>query len=131
MTKRKSKKTHVSLAKKAAWKAFSDFIRTRDKYICITCKRRGEGAGMHAGHFVSRIKTAIAWDERNVHAQCFSCNINKGGAWDDYYVVMQQRYGQEVIDELMNKRDEICQMKIEDYLKIEQEYKEKLESLEN
>lgn len=129
MAKRKSKKTHISLAKKAAWKAFSSYIRERDKYKCITCNKKGDKYNIHAGHFISRTKTAILFDERNVHAQCNGCNTYYGGRWDDYYERMQKLYGQKVIDELMNKRDEVCPMRIEDYLKIEEIYKKKIKNL--
>lgn len=79
-----------SLIKKADT-AFSRYVRLRDsEYIegewlgvCITCPRRvvvidrvGHwGLGVDAGHFISRGKKIIRWDELNVNLQCRHCNI--------------------------------------------------------
>lgn len=128
---RRSKYTHISLAAKAAWIAFAIFIKYRDNYTCITCGRRGDGQAMHAGHFISRTKSAIKFHPANVHAQCAGCNLYKNGAWDEYYVVMQTKYGQEVIDELMKKKDEECKRSIQDYLEIEKFYIQQLKELQN
>ena len=74
------KKTTAQL-KKILWRYFSLFIRRRDKGICFTCGRRCEGKGYHAGHFIPKSICGVVlyFDERNVHGQCYNCNINLGG----------------------------------------------------
>lgn len=103
------------------WEAFSRYIRMRDwaKQVdpdpwtapCITCHKMYPIAGkgcMQAGHFITRGRTAILFDEKNVHAQCYNCNMNLKGAWDNYYESMLRMYGQETIDDLMARRfDEV------------------------
>lgn len=78
---KKPKVQSVSQLKKKLWTVFSLYIRQRDKYTCFTCGRIGEGGGMHAGHFVPKSVGGIDlyFDEDNVHAQCYNCNINLGG----------------------------------------------------
>jgi len=68
------------------WQLFSKFIRERDRYICFTCGRKGEGGGIHAGHFVPKSVGGITlyFNEDNVHAQCYNCNINLGGNQYEY-----------------------------------------------
>jgi hypothetical protein len=63
---------------------FSKYIRLRDAdsrgYCrCITCGRSEPWKEMDAGHFVSRDRKAVRWDERNVHAQCPHCNRFRAG----------------------------------------------------
>jgi len=83
---KKIKKPQIAKLKKKLWKVFSQFIRQRDSYQCFTCGRRGEGSGMHAGHFISKSVGGVDlyFDEENVHAQCYNCNINLSGNQYEY-----------------------------------------------
>ena len=113
----KLKKGSTAWWKDRTWKMFSKYIRMRDyakqddpePYIadCITCGKgypiAGQGC-LQAGHFITRVRGAILFDERNVHAQCYNCNIRLKGATDNYTEYMQRTYGQETIDELMQTR---------------------------
>ena len=78
---KKKSKAKISTLKNKLWKVFSLYIRERDKYTCFTCGRKGEGSGMQAGHFIPKSVGGIAlyFNEDNVHAQCYNCNINLGG----------------------------------------------------
>lgn len=127
--KRKSKLTNKTLAKKSAWAAFSIYIRTRDKFVCFTCGKHGDVHNMQAGHFISRTYTSILFDETNVNAQCSVCNVLKSGCWDVYYEKMKLKYGQSVIDFLQNKKNDTCQLTIQDYLALEAKYKDKIKTL--
>ena len=116
-------------AEKKALKAMSDYIRTRDKYICCTCGKRGDKYTIDSGHFLTRRYKAIKYDERNVNAQCIKCNQYGGGMWDLYYEYMLGRYGQEVVDELQSKKNILIKRSISDFLEIEKYYKQKLENI--
>ncbi len=78
----KKKSESISSLKKKLWTVFSLYIRQRDKFTCFTCGKKGEGSGMHAGHFIPKSVGGIAlyFHEDNVHAQCYHCNINLGGS---------------------------------------------------
>ena len=93
----KKKKQSITALKERLWKVFATYIKNRDGWSCFTCGRRGEGSAMHAGHFIPKSVGGIAlyFDERNVHAQCYHCNINLGG--NQY--VYGKRLG-EIADEL-------------------------------
>ena len=86
------KKTPGKL-KKELWKVFSAYIRTRDKYTCFICGRRGEGGGMHAGHFIPKSVGGLAlyFHEDNVHACCYHCNINLGGNLYEYGIKLGKK----------------------------------------
>ena len=61
---------------------------------------------MHAGHFISRGSrgaSGVYFDERNVNAQCKSCNAFHQGRAENYREFMLKKYSQKVIDELERK----------------------------
>lgn len=105
-TKKIEKLKSVSYLKKSLWKAFSKFIRERDNYTCFTCGKKAEGAGMHAGHFITgaTCPTELYFSEMNVHAQCYHCNINLSGNWVIYEQKMLSKYGEEVVNTLKKSR---------------------------
>lgn len=118
--------------KKDFWKTFSLYIRTRDNFTCFTCGRKGEGSGIHAGHYIPKSICGLAlyFDERNVHAQCYHCNINLGGNGRIYERKMIEKYGQEIVNELDRIHNEShsnpFKIREEDYKQLIQDYKEKI-----
>jgi len=109
----------------------SDYIRERDKWTCITCGRTGNNKTIDAGHFLDRRYTDIKFNESNVHAQCVYCNKYLSGAWDKYLEKMKEKYGQEIIDNLMSRRYIIKNRTVEELLEIEKYFQEKLRQLLN
>jgi len=82
---KKVKEKSVSFWKKKAWAVFSKWIRERDNYTCYTCgKQYIGGHSMQAGHFISRSHNNTLFDEQNVHAQCYHCNVIKRGNMGEY-----------------------------------------------
>lgn len=92
---------------KKLWKLFSKFIRKRDKYICFTCDRYEYPS--QAGHYRTgaTCKKYLFFDERNVHSQCYHCNINLSGNWPEYQKRMWIKYGKKIDKEFdkINQRD--------------------------
>lgn len=74
-------KKNLPKLKRKLWKLFSDYIKDRDGNTCFSCGRGGiEGSGWHAGHmFPSGDHAIVRYHPKNVHSQCFHCNINLGG----------------------------------------------------
>ena len=85
-------------------KVFSEYVRKRDSldghFTCCSCGQRKPYALADAGHFINRRWMALRWDERNVHAQCSSCNRFDEGNLIGYYRFMLSKYGQDIIDML-------------------------------
>lgn len=111
---RKVSKNNISKLKKKLWTVFSTYIRQRDKYICFTCGRKGEGSGMHAGHFISKAIGGVDlyFDEENVHAQCYNCNINLSGNQYEYSL----RLGKDLSEKLYKKKGVFNKWTEKDYL---------------
>lgn len=105
-------------AKKVAWEWCSKYIRLRDAiayhkkypstpfgYVkCCTCPRIVIwDKNCDAGHYISRGSggmSGVYFDERNIHAQCKSCNGFHQGRQAVYREFMLEKYGQDVIDKL-------------------------------
>jgi len=106
----------VAKLKKKYWTVFSRFIRLRDAdkwgmCKCCTCGSRKVWKQMQAGHFISRVHSAVLFNEKNVHAQCVGCNMFKQGNPQNYWLFMEEKYGRKVIDELMEMRAKIRRFK--------------------
>ena len=95
----------VSRLKRKLWVVFSKYIKERDNYICFTCGRFAEGAGMHSGHFISKSVGGMLlyFHEDNVHAQCYNCNINLSG--NQY--IYGQKLGEKKVKELYEIKNQI------------------------
>ena len=131
---KKPKKLTYSKSKKAAWDAFSKYIRLRDCTdgvgdqafgSCFTCGRRYEFKKLQAGHFLNGRHNSILFDERGTHAQCKYCNIILKGNQVKYTLKMQEIYGQKVIDELIKLDTETRKYKIFELVLIKETYEQK------
>jgi len=128
------KKMTVGKMHKKVWKVFSEYIRRRDcdwkgYGTCITCPKHLHWKEGDAGHYISRSKKAILYDERNVNLQCKGCNIT--GEPQLYRKALIQKYGEEVVDELESRIHEIKQFKVAELQLMLEEYTLKLNQLEN
>lgn len=129
-----AKKPKLGDLKKKLWKLTSDYVRLSesDGYFgqCVTCGIRKQWRKLQAGHFIPKAQgNAVYFDLRNVHTQCFRCNINLGGNGPEYYPYMLTRYGQETIDELRRLSNTTVKFTQSDYLEMIEDMKQKLEEL--
>lgn len=123
------KKLTIGKLKKKLWEVFSKYIRQRDNYTCVTCGQKGEGSGMHAGHYITKAVGGLGlyFHEQNVHAQCYRCNIHLSGNWTAYRAFMLRKYGEKVEKELMRMKEQVCKWTEYDYEQKIEYYKSLLE----
>jgi hypothetical protein len=119
----------VAALKKDADKWFSKYIRLRDSDTngmgnCITCNRPYHWKQAQAGHFVSRRVNSLRYDERNVHLQCYACNVMEHGSQYEYARQVDLRYGDGVAAELHARRFETHKFTTGELQKIIDESKE-------
>lgn len=135
-------KSENAKAKKAAWDAFSRYIRTRDcirftgdpdEGMCVTCNRRYPFKKLQAGHFIQGRGNSVLFDERLVYSQCLGCNgnppIGKGGNYVEYFVFMEKEWGREMIDEFIALKHQTKQYKLHDFKEIKELYTQKTKDL--
>ena len=113
------KKTQKNLA----WKAFSRFIRLRDKDLgCISCGTTNDVI-YAAGHFRSRgAIPALMFHEDNVHKQCNKyCNESLSGNYRSYKPALIKKIGIERV-EWLEGHHEPKKYTAKDYVDIKLKY---------
>jgi len=105
--------------KKRADRLFSLYIRQRDAVDgicrCITCNTLHPWRSIHAGHFVSRGKENTRYNEKNVNAQCVSCNSFGEGMQYEHGKAIDRKYGERTADFLVIKSKFDCKRSWFDY----------------
>jgi 5-methylcytosine-specific restriction endonuclease McrA len=112
-----SKKPKPESVVKYKYKAdieFSRYVRYRDgRYShelqgfetqCITCGAWKPLKEMQAGHFVTRANTLLRYDEENVNAQCYACNVIRHGDLYEYAKQLDIKYGAGTAEKLHQQR---------------------------
>ena len=95
---------------------FSQSIRllysTESKTMCrcYTCGRLKSIKRIQNGHFVSRTYLATRWDENNCRPQCVGCNMYGGGKTLDFEENLRDEVGDEIVDELKQRRHKIVKL---------------------
>lgn len=129
--KKPKRSNKTKIAREKAWKAFSEYIRRRDKGVCITCgtsvwdSEMGENnwKAMNAGHFRHG---KFDFDEMNINCQCVRCNKWLSGNLSKYRRYLQNKYGIDAVNDLED-RDEISDKRTaEEWLALAEEYKKKI-----
>jgi len=113
---------------------FSEYIRRKDAdknglVQCFTCGviKYWKGEGIQCGHFISRSKKAIRWDENNAKPQCYSCNCGRYGE----QFIFGQKLGSTITDELFRKSRQIYRGDITELQNKIEYFKEKLKKLDS
>ena len=78
---------------------FSKYIRLKNSTPdgicnCITCHRPFHWKEIDCGHFVSRSRKIVRFDERNCAPQCKHCNRFKGGEQWKFGKAIDKIYGE-------------------------------------
>ena len=81
-------------------KVFGDFIKDRDKRVCVVC---GSRENIQAGHLFSRNAHSTRWDEKNVYAQCRDCNYKHESHPADFTDFFIEKWGYEEYKKLHKK----------------------------
>ena len=123
------KKKTISQIQKELWKLCTQIIKNKYGNVCYTCgKTNLEGVNWHTGHFLpkSTCGAFLKYDLRNLRPQCFSCNINAGGAGAIFYKNMVEREGQEYVDQIFLDRQKIIKG-YDHFVQLCEEYKSMLQ----
>ncbi len=113
--KKKKLKSIKSLHKKA-WALMSEYVRLRDKGICVTCGKKDDPKLMHAGHFVH--KRSMDFDGRNISCQCPQCNKWKHGNLGIYAIEIDKKHGAGTAEKLIIKGHEVKKFTREELTEI-------------
>jgi hypothetical protein len=99
------------------------YIVLRDRGICFTCGSQGN----QAGHFKHG---KLDLDERNLHCQCYICNVVKNGNLKVYEEKLTRLYGQEWVDKLILDSNTMSnKFSIDELDQIYEKYKNKIKNI--
>ncbi len=125
------------------WPTFSRYIRIRDCLtttgtttygICCTCGKRKRVSGhgqLQAGHFIPGRTDAILFDEEQVHAQCYRCNMLLQGVWPVYYEYMLEKFGLEAVHEMLIRRNDPVKFVPEWFERTKEYYEQEIAQMLN
>lgn len=128
------RKPTKSSLKKALWKLVSEYVRRRDSNLdgfaeCCTCGVVKQWKELQAGHFVGGRRNSILYDLKNIHAQCYSCNVCRYGETLKYLDFMLEKYGQKEVVRLRSLNEKSVTYSIQDYEEMIENFKEKIRDL--
>jgi len=108
---------------------FSQYIRLRDSdhnsmAICITCGVQKHISEMDAGHFIDRSHKATRYDERNVNAQCRTCNRFQSGRQYEHGLAIDLKYGTGTSQQLLQDSRKITKTTQGEFESKAEEYKQ-------
>ena len=75
---------------------FAKHIRGMSKK-CFTCD---SGKNDHCGHFMKRGNDGTRWNPDNCRPQCWTCNIEKGGNFDEFRIRLIKQIGLEKVEDV-------------------------------
>ena len=128
--RRKEKKLNsIPRLKKVADKVFSDYIRTRDYFICQTCHKRLDKTNAHCSHFNSRVHMSTRYDENNCICQCAEENIFHEGNKPKFSLYLIDKLGMEGYSQLIMKATMYQKVTAEWLKEIIAKYTNKLKDL--
>lgn len=140
----KGKKKNKVNYKEKLWKVFSEYIRLRDAddrgYVrCISCGKVSFWKDLQAGHYVPKNNGLFFYfNEEDVHAQCYSCNVGKSGNLIYYRKRLIEKLGLDEVEkleyqgemgEVRDKLNASCKYSDEDYINLIRVYKDKVAEL--
>ena len=129
--KRKRKPKNKQRYKKSLWRIFSQYIRARDNYKCISCGKQLTKQTSDAGHYIPKTAgLSLYFDERNVNCQCTYCNRFMHGNLSKYAIKLREKYGETILEDLDRDRQKIVRFSEDEYLKMMNYYKEKLKEMD-
>lgn len=101
------------------WKVFSEYIRQRDKGVCISCGKKDEWRNTDAGHYIPKTAgLSIYFDERNVNCQCTFCNRFRHGNLARYAIALRIKYGPNVLEELDKQQRQVRKITPAEYKEL-------------
>lgn len=138
---RTKKQNSVTVLKTKLWKIVSEYIRLRDSdddnfCLCVTCppwtERRHYKDSIQAGHYIASWQSSFhRYNEKNIHSQCYGCNVGKWGNVLEYQKFMEKKYWKEYTDWLFESRNEMTLLGAMELKELIEQYQVKLSDVKS
>ena len=112
--KRKERKESYKTLKTKAWRIFSEFIRRRGSIdgnnSCVTCGVTKKWQELQCGHFIDGRHNAVLFNPLICWPQCLRCNVFLKGNKIKYTLFMQNKFGQNKVEEMLSESHRIVKL---------------------
>lgn len=93
--KKEKKEKSISQLKSLADKLCSEYIRRKyanwkGEVACYTCGKTFHWKQIQNGHYISRVYSNTRYYEPNLRPQCYSCNVMRHGAMDEFAIRLER-----------------------------------------
>ncbi len=89
---------------------------------CFTCDALKPWEELQNGHYISRVHHSLRFDIRNLAPQCVRCNIFLHGNMDVYALRLQEKYGDGILRELNQLKQQTKQWTREELFQLISKY---------
>lgn len=115
-------------------KVHSLWIRMKDAddngmVFCYTCPEFKHYKEMDCGHFITRNRLSIRWDERNTAPQCKGCNIFRNGEQYLFGLGIDKEFGKGTVEKLQDLANKSIKLSRVDLQEMIEETETKLMEL--
>ena len=97
---------------------------------CCTCGKWMRWKDAQCGHYISRAYNNTRYDKQNTARQCAFCNVWREGEKDLFGKHLQERYGEDIIDELRQRANKKKRWTVWELEELCEELKLKIKLLE-
>ena len=127
-----------SAAKKRAWDEFARWVKVKRciettgfPFVggCFTCQKRFHIRALQAGHAKGGRGNGILFHEKLTNPQCVICNETHHGRYKRYRKNLNERYGEEKVNQWFRESEKPIPNKEMDFKAIENKYREKTNDL--
>lgn len=125
--KQEKKANSIPHLKELADQVFSQWIRERDRWTCQTCWRKLDKNNAQCSHFISRTNMATRYEPKNCICQCAKENMFQEGNKPAFSLYLVDKYGVEIIRELVRQGNQVVKVSPEFFKEIIAEYSFKLQ----
>lgn len=130
-------KSPITKLKAKLWELCKQICRERQKtasgeIFCYTCgKRLDNPSDQHTAHFIasSICGAGLRFDLRNLRVCCYVCNVHMSGNWPAFLEKMTEEVGEDEVQKLLKRRNEITKADRFFYQSLIEEYTQVLSDL--
>ena len=97
---------------------------------CVTCGANKHWNEMQGGHYIKRQHKRSKLMKKNIHPQCIRCNHFLDGNEGKYTLYMLSKYGEEFVNELIEKKKDPIKWDKEELIKLVKDLRIEVKELE-
>ena len=95
----------------------------------MTCGKVYPLKSLQAGHFIAGRGNSILFEEHNCHAQCYACNVVRGGEQFIHGQKVEDFYGKKEVERLSKLKNEARKFTLDELEELTSYYREEVKQM--